>query len=191
MKAIGAALLIAGSCLIVALYLSLFGLPPNVLDDSFSGDSFRLIGQYIWLFSLFGLGVGSIIGGSVCWQFTGIKQTILDAVSSVEQSPKAHNESDDRQWNAIGGALMIAGVCATAILYLSRFGLLPKTLDDKLPGDHARLYGLFGLGIGSIISGAIVRNFNGILQSVLEAVKESEPDNEDKNEMRPPANRNL
>lgn len=91
----------------------------------------------------------------------------------------------------IGASLMIAGVCVIAMLYLSMFGLLPKSLDDRLPDDYIRLFGLFGLGLGSIISGAVMRNFSGILQSALEAVKGSEPDNEDKHETRSPANRNL
>ncbi len=78
----------------------------------------------------------------------------------------------------IGSALMIAGICVITLLYLSIFGLLPKAVDDRLPGDYFRLFGLFGLGIGSIISGYVIREFKGILQAVLDGVKESQKDDE-------------
>jgi uncharacterized protein YjeT (DUF2065 family) len=90
----------------------------------------------------------------------------------------SNSDLREAERNRIGAILMIAGGCILAMLYLSIFGLLPAMLNDRLPDDYFQLFGLFGLGIGSLIAGAVFRRFDDILQAVLDGAKETQQDDE-------------
>ena len=87
MKALGATLMTAGVCSLVAIGAAVFGLAPRVFGRDFLDGAYSRFAAFVF-------GVALIASGAVFRRFDHIMQLALDASRDVTKNSQDHDESN-------------------------------------------------------------------------------------------------
>jgi len=88
MKALGATLMAAGVCSLVAVGAAVFGLAPRIFGRDFLDATFSQFVAFVF-------GVALISSGAVFRRFDHIMQVALDAARDVTKNSQDHDESNN------------------------------------------------------------------------------------------------